>query len=141
MTTTQGTKLLDQYSVTDLQRLYSLSLATPEKAESVTAERDLIVYRNKSITLSLTNGTISKYRDLIIFGELIIKSAKEELPRGRLEARNIIQPGHLDITHIELSAKYHTIFHGLASFQQELLHRLNKSTTSQASSTTTEQKQ
>ncbi len=67
-------------------------------------DTDLFVGKNKILTLTLVNGTETRFRDVVVLGELIIRSSNPEntAVKPRLAARDFFAPAILSTTNINI---------------------------------------
>lgn len=72
-------------------------------------DKDLFVGSDKSVTITLQNGTVTKFRDVVVLGELIIQSSQPENSsvRPSLIVRNFFNPSKVSLSNIHISIQYH----------------------------------
>ena len=85
-----------------------LNIADNASPTDLDENQDLFIGKNKSVTLTLQNGTVTKVRDVVILGELIIKSSNPEdtTVKPSIIARDIFAPSRFDIDNINLKARH-----------------------------------
>jgi hypothetical protein len=79
-------------------------LTIPNNALELDEGSDLIVGANKSVTLVLKNGSVSQFRDIVVLGELIVRSADPNNTeiQASLVANNIFVIGRFTIRNLQI---------------------------------------
>jgi hypothetical protein len=67
-------------------------------------EVDLFVGKNKKVTLTLTNGTQTQFRDVVVWGELVLQSSDPQnvAIKPKIIARDFFAPAKLTIGNINV---------------------------------------
>jgi hypothetical protein len=85
-------------------------------------DADLFVGKNKSITLTLTNGTETRFRDVVVLGELVLKSSEPEnvAIKPKIIARDFFVPAKLSMGNVSLQCGNLCFHKNPETFRSEL---------------------
>ncbi|MBS0635490.1 MAG: hypothetical protein JSR37_08520 [Verrucomicrobia bacterium] len=90
------------------QLLNFFSIRDDEVPKGDGEDRDLFIGKNIHITITLNNGSLTKFRDIVVLGKLTIHaSSADKSSRPTLECRDIIVAGSLDLKHFNLKNRYY----------------------------------
>lgn len=91
--------------------------------EFTQANEDLFVGKNKNITLTFPNGSITSFRDVVILGKLTIQAANKEDSdnKPKVVARDIFNEGNFSIQALELNCRNITTDPNLCTHLQEIV--------------------
>lgn len=106
-----------------------LNIKDDQVPTAIGEEHDFFVGKNKSITWTLKNGTTTKIRDMVLYGDLIVQSSNPEdhESQPKLICRDCMVQGKLTIQNIEFTNKNQIIFgnvNGPEGFRNKLLFML-----------------
>ncbi|MBP9777517.1 MAG: hypothetical protein KBD36_06750 [Alphaproteobacteria bacterium] len=103
---------------------YGAFLSIPDNAMPTLSGEgaDLFVGKNKSVTITLMNGTETRFRDVVVLGELILKSSDPENTaiKPKIIARDVFAPAKFSINNINLQCRHFYQPKGLETFRSEL---------------------
>ncbi len=85
-------------------------------------DQDLFVGQNATLRITLTNGTVSHFRDVVIWGDLIIRSSNPEniAHKPSFIVRDFFAPGHLHVENVDITNRRFHQHKNTDAFRQEL---------------------
>jgi len=93
--------------------------ATPTRSGE---DVDLFVGKNKSITLTLPNGTETRFRDIVVLGELILQSSNPDntVVKPELIANDFFSAAKLVVKNVSIKCRYLYLAKNREVFRSEL---------------------
>ena len=85
-------------------------------------ECDLFVGQNKSVMLTLDNSTVTKLRDVVVLGKLIIKDSDptKNAHKPLLIIRDLFTPEELLVSHVDVHARSYEKLANYDTFRRNL---------------------
>lgn len=114
---------LVHYSSARCLELLNIGTDDPQQIHTGLTQ-DLFIGQNKSITLTINNGTTVQFRDIVVLGRLIVKASDmtDTANKGRLIARDIITAGNTQLENIFVEASEMIVMKNEADFKDKLQH-------------------
>ena len=83
---------------------------------------DLFVGRNKSVTITLNNGSETRFRDVVVLGELILKSSDSEntAVKPKLIAHDFFAAAKLSVNNVRIECRNCYLAKNIEAFRSEL---------------------
>jgi hypothetical protein len=99
-------------------------LSIPDDAATTVPgeDNDLFVGRNISVTMTLINGTVTKFRDIVVLGELTIQSSNpgNTAVQPSVIARDVIVASKFQIDSVGLQSNNISILKDTTQFRNDL---------------------
>jgi hypothetical protein len=110
------------------ERLLAFSSIKNDYVSEYKEGRDLFIGKNSSVTVTLKNGSTTRFADIVVLGKLIIKSSNpaDLQNKPKFICRDMVVAGELSVTNIHLHHRNAWEAHDRDGFYQTICKELGK---------------